>query len=151
MTVIDPSPPIDRRRAQQARREAQTDRIVFWGWIACVLLWPAGLVLAIITLVRGRTKHGVWMLVLCVVLAFVSLAIIGPAMDSKVGGFENADMESQIKSGLIEQLPDQSVESVDCVGAGERSGSCIAQIDGQTYGIDVTSDSDTGEFIWRMQ
>jgi cobalamin biosynthesis protein CobD/CbiB len=73
--ILDQPRHVDRRRADQARRDEYDDRLIFWGYLMAILVWPIGFVLGIILVTRQRVGHGIGVMSLAMFLLFLVVAI----------------------------------------------------------------------------
>lgn len=59
---------IDTTRADQARKDQETSNLVFWGWVCTILVSPIGFIIGIILTVKGRIGHGIWMMIVAILI-----------------------------------------------------------------------------------
>lgn len=129
----------------------ETESLVKWGWITTVLIWPVGAIIGVVLLTKNRVGHGVAMLCVCAVWAFVAFVLI----DSISQGAELGDMEGFITSGLVSQV-EGDIGDVSCVRDTDTHATCFAKVYTAEFGdenvaIDVNIDQNTGEYVWQAR
>jgi len=96
-----------------------------WGWITTILLWPVGLVLAIVLVTRGDRKHGGWMLGIC--LAWVAgVAVVFVSAASQSGASTATQLQVDLPRAITEDSGD-TFTNVTCVNEGGNVFECVGE------------------------
>jgi Protein of unknown function (DUF2510) len=104
----------------QASTDDRRSKLVFWGWVAAILAWPAGIVLGIILVAKRLTRSGMAILVVSVLwgviwnLVFFNAVFGEGDTPSASGAIDAAYLEDDLPQAFLSNSQGD-LENVECL------------------------------------